>query len=350
MIGYIFFWLIIALFSFLFDKCKGRKSLDNILLLLFSFLFVYVIGHLDYQDSGDYNAYLNWFVNLQVLSPEEVVATSYFGFQRGIVFSFIIWSMGQVFEDFRTVFSIIVFVCVIIQLFAIRYYRMNPGVYFLAFFSLYGIGQYTIIRQTLAMTILFWGGRYLISNESKKWITTVLIASLLHSSAIILLGAVFIKKVPISKYGGIPWIMIYIIAIPILLIGNTFFASLWRDGYYLTDSEYVQAGKGIYVALVITLADILCLALCTYKKIKDKKLIVMLNMLMFGLMMQLISVYNYMFVRIAMYFQQFTPYVWINMKECFIKGSKNYIVFLLYLFMFVIYYIRSFAWPAFSLV
>jgi len=203
----------------------------------------------------------------------------------------------------------------------------------------------------IAMAVIFWGSRFLVEGQHIKWIIMIIIAASFHPSAIIFLFGFIIKKIPISNSGTVVWLAISSTILIFLRVCHDFVVNLWREGAYLLIEGYTQGRKGVYLALAIAIADIICLLLFSRKhKFIDQELQLFLNFMALGMTMQIASVSNYMLVRIAYYFNQFTPVAWFRIARLFKKKQRIAIYALMFALAFSMYYVRCRQYPSFSLV
>ena len=167
-----------------------------------------------------------------------------------------------------------------------------------------------IMRQYMAMSLVFFGYQFLL--KSKKWyltyILTVIIATLIHSSAIIMLVLVFFtKKMLVS------WKWVLPVCIIIVLLNENLMNILGlilqnsRFGVYLT-GKFAE-GEFSYLFVAENLAIYLAMI---YIYSKNKKLdniqtqdILFLNIQALALIVMILGVCHMLFIRTALYFSIF---------------------------------------------
>ena len=167
-----------------------------------------------------------------------------------------------------------------------------------------------IMRQYMAMSLVFFGYQFLL--KSKKWyltyILTVIIATLIHSSAIIMLVLVFFtKKMLVS------WKWVLPVCIIIVLLNENLMNILGlilqnsRFGVYLT-GKFAE-GEFSYLFVAENLAIYLAMI---YIYSKNKKLdniqtqdILFLNIQALALIVMILGVCPMLFIRTALYFSIF---------------------------------------------
>ena len=169
-----------------------------------------------------------------------------------------------------------------------------------------------IMRQYMAMSLVFFGYQFLL--KSKKWyltyILTVIIATLIHSSAIIMLVLVFFtKKMLVS------WKWVLPVCIIIVLLNENLMNILGlilqnsRFGVYLT-GKFAE-GEFSYLFVAENLAIYLAMI---YIYSKNKKLdniqtqdILFLNIQALALIVMILGVCHMLFIRTALYFSISLP-------------------------------------------
>lgn len=156
-----------------------------------------------------------------------------------------------------------------------------------------------IIRQFVAVSILFYGQRYMVKNQFGRYAFTVILATGFHASAIIMLPLYFIMcQKHLTK-----WMYLIIAAAVFLLdrIGSI-------GGALLGDSKYTAYFEmntyGVNALRILAYAIPSILVLLNSKKIlsSDARYTSFVNMIVFVLVVQLFSLQNVYYNRISFYF------------------------------------------------
>ena len=167
-----------------------------------------------------------------------------------------------------------------------------------------------IMRQYMAMSLIFFGYQFLL--KSKRWyiayIATVIVATLIHSSAIIMLILVFLnRKMLVSWKWVLPVCVIILILNENLMNVVGFFVQNTKFEAYLT-GKFAQ-GEFSYLFVAENLAIYLMMM---YIYSKNKKLgniqtqdILFLNIQALALIVMILGSVHMLFIRTALYFSVF---------------------------------------------
>lgn len=167
-----------------------------------------------------------------------------------------------------------------------------------------------IMRQYMAMSLIFFGYQFLL--KSKRWyiayIATVILATLIHSSAIIMLILVFLnRKMLVSWKWVLPVCVIILILNENLMNVVGFFVQNTKFEAYLT-GKFAQ-GEFSYLFVAENLAIYLMMM---YIYSKNKKLgniqtqdILFLNIQALALIVMILGSVHMLFIRTALYFSVF---------------------------------------------
>lgn len=177
-----------------------------------------------------------------------------------------------------------------------------------------------MMRQAIAIAIIFYAFKYIKNNQKIKYIVCTLLASLIHSSAIIMLPFIFIYNIEIGKIKKI------IICIILLLCGNL----VGNIIYYLVNT-YTSYGwyynsafatETVPMTLILTNLMLFLLNILFYpdKKEEDKEYRLLSNINFIGMCVIIISPTIPLVYRIVKYF---TIYQILFIPEMFNKIKKG---------------------------
>lgn len=167
-----------------------------------------------------------------------------------------------------------------------------------------------IMRQYMAMSLIFLGYQFLL--KSKRWylayVITVIFATLIHSSAIIMLILVFLtRKMLVSWKWVLPICIIVVLLNENLMNVIGFFIQNTKFEAYLT-GKFAQ-GEFSYLFVAENLAIYLSMM---YIYAKNKKMdniqtqdILFLNIQALALIVMILGSVHMLFIRIALYFSIF---------------------------------------------
>ena len=208
----------------------------------------------------------------------------------------------------------------------------------LGFFSL----QFNIIRQSLAMAISLYSFNFLKERKIIKFLIVIFIASLCHTTALIVIPFYFIYKLNLNKKN------FFIILIGMFLLSqfyesiiNTVVRYFPTYKVYLTINDYTfnEAGIGTYLILVFNL---LLLLLIFYNK---KKLIsfnqqnkILINFILFSFFFYFLALTNTVMVRPGYYMSMYFVFILPDLYQVSkIKNNQNNLIIILMIFL--LYYI-----------
>ncbi len=204
----------------------------------------------------------------------------------------------------------------------IRFLKKKDALLF-GFFTLVTFGVYfdilDRIRQLAALAIIIYSFDDIERENRKKFIIKVILASLFHISAIIILPFYYLAKINMSKstivllyfiFIGCYFLGLWNSAINFIYDNIPYYNEIYRESRYYGQVEEMSTslgflGKTLFILLNILLAPI------------DDKLKTLLSM---GLFLYIIGVGNLNIERVADYFLSITIYSFPKLIE---KGFKN---------------------------
>ena len=216
----------------------------------------------------------------------------------------------------------------------------NPIMSLLLFlaFGFYNF-NFSGLRQAIAFGIIFYSYTYITEKKPIKFIITVLIASLFHSSAIVFLPAYFLVYFKITKLKiiiiALIDILIYIFKVQIFV----FFNNLFYENYNMVITNSVN-----WMIMCLT---IVFFCLLFYKKIASKDSSLLYNLVVIGSSIMLLSPIANNILRISNYYFMFIilliPEVVYSFKKVKYKFSAELIVVLLsFALYFYLLYVDSY--------
>ena len=162
------------------------------------------------------------------------------------------------------------------------------------------------LRQWIASAIIFSGYKYLLNRDFKKYIIFILIASTMHSSALIMIPVYFVvnnktfsKKNLMIVIGFVLATLFYSQFTDILfsIIGNTSY------GHY--EEVMGAGGNGVNPMRVAVYLAPLLVSLIYYKRVNptgDKKIDIMINLCILDTLIWMLAMNNIFFARLTFYF------------------------------------------------
>jgi len=184
--------------------------------------------------------------------------------------------------DFKLVIATIALVSMvylykIIEYYSNRFFFTSLFLYFGLYFIIFDIH---LIRQGLAVLLAFYSYRYIIENKTFKYYIYIIISSLIHTSAILLLVLPLLNKIKISRSGRyFVLVLSFLVYLVIYLNKEVVFGVLslfsltkrYADVY--NDAEFSHS-YGISLGLIF---DILLFVIANGIRNNDKKETFLLN-------------------------------------------------------------------------
>lgn len=159
-------------------------------------------------------------------------------------------------------------------------------------------------RQLLAISIIFYSFKYLLKNDFKKYFIFILLASSIHTSALIMLPFYFLSKLKVNKKS----IFIYcLIALGSIVFFQQIIGIISSTSYGLIyqTTEYFKSNKSSLINLLFRLLLlIICyiISIYTKEKLTDDTQKKCFNIAIWCLLFQLLTTKIYILGRITTYF------------------------------------------------
>lgn len=327
-IYYINYTLIILLGAIQYFKFKDNKKAKVIYLFVCGLILLFISGW-RYGIGFDYFAYANIFEKVCKSSWSELIKNrSHIGASEPLFLIFAkVVSLFSTHVQALYIASTILFLVLVFGM--IYKYSKVPFVSVLMFVTLnYFYSGMNLLRYTLSAVICFTAYKFLLkskmdySKENLNFKTIkndlifnflpyagiILIAGLVHKSALIMLPIYFIVKIKFNINTQILYLALTTVACIIIKPLTTFFSQKFFNGSY----DYVENGiftrPGGWYYLLIP-AIILIMIIILNKKIieKDKNNIVLINMAIYSFVIYFVaSFFIFIFTRIA-----FFPYIFM---------------------------------------
>lgn len=184
----------------------------------------------------------------------------------------------------------------------IKKYSVNPLLSIMWYFGmLYYIFMFSAVKQSIAMSILLYAFDALMDRKMIRYVIIVLVATLFHGPALVLLPAYWLSEVRIGK----DYLLLIVIVLSITYIFRSkilqFMFLFYESGETLAFEPKFIGGKVIYMLIVIAIA----IALRTPKQ-ENRLYSTMLIFAGIAVVLQTFCYYNNIFERLADYYYQFS--------------------------------------------
>lgn len=204
---YISVFALLGFLTYKFEQTKYKKLMCAVVVIVLSFLIGLRAPHVG-NDTITYHA---MFTNLNVYDNFFLVESFEYGYV--ILMRFI----GLFTKNSQIAIIVVAFLTVTPVIITVFKYSEMPWLSVLLFFLLGIMGfQMNIMRQALAMSIIFAGSKFLLDRKIIKYVILVLFAMLFHKTAIFALFIIPFLYIPVKN------IVIVILLILAVLITAVF--------------------------------------------------------------------------------------------------------------------------------
>jgi len=315
--------------------CLG-KSIKKNQYNVWDFILIVIlitIAGIRYGIGTDYTMYSNMYFHPTQANYDKVE----------IGFKWFIQACNFVFGDVVWAFFLLCSALTIIPIYVtIKKYATKPGE---AIFYFVALGFYTLtfnmVRQSIAMAITIFALRYMFEKKAIKYILCVGIASLFHTTAIIMIPMYWLSKIKLTKkqlylLGGI-LLSLGTLAVPIF---NFAITNIPQYAMYEAYAEYSDIESGIGTFLVSGVYIILiCFAIAQRKKIVklNENYYRIINLAVISIFFIALSLKNTLFARMIYYL--LIPLVLILPEyiSAFKEQNRKYVQFFIIIACMVFY-------------
>lgn len=305
MLIYIFIYILILQFVFLPKK---------IYLFSFIYIFLFFIGGFRSLEVGTDTA--NYYDIYKIINNDPEGINYILGFvEPGWVF--INYICGSLFDDYRAVILIGMFLS--ITPFFIRIWKSteNPFLVIFYYVTLYFYyNSFNITRQMIAVSIIIFCFDYLEKNKIKQYIAGIFCAMLFHYSAIICISHIWIiKKIKVSTINAI--IILCLTYFLGLFVVPRLITSLPIVGHY---SAYIMDAEssGSVTRILLNAFFIFILISCNNEKVKSY-----LNLFFVGIIIYNLFAYSSAVGRLALYFTFAQLFLYAKLDSTYIFNTYS---------------------------
>ena len=315
----------VIIFALAYPFCIYKPNkIKNVAYVVLVFMYLFGLSYFRYGIGNDYFSYINIFLRAISYDWNECLNDQ---IEPGFMLLFKFISLFT--KKYRIMYGIMAFMCLAPTGYIIAKYSKNVWLSCHLYVCLtFYYSSMNFVRQTLAATIIFLAYRWFIERKTIPFVVVVLIASTIHSSALLMIPIYFviayIKPTTKILFGGMIFlIVLYIFSNNILDIVAELVP---KYGAYL-DTKYLNAGLHQKYLIVPSL-DMLLMLFGSHEGGYDKKhnsyILVNSAVFTFGIwffitkhfILERFSIFVYIFVMIAV------PDVLDSLKDYFIKDDK----------------------------
>lgn len=294
----------VALFNSLVVLCAYLARYKGYeFFLKISFFLIFLFLALRYNYGNDYSSYINLFLNTNNKdSIDYLDNTSHF--ESGWLF------LCRLFEPlgfFAMVAVLAAFNCLVYYEFIRKY--SPPDYYWLAVF-LYVFDpavmlvQSSAMRQSLAISLFIFSINYIQNKKLIRYIFCIGLASLFHTSALILLP-VYLLGVYNFKTNKSTIVTLFVFYIFLYLIGNSLisYIKIFIESYLSQQYEFSEESGVLGTGLGLIVSSILFLFVLIYAEPQTKEDAFLFKISFLGYFIIPIGLVIFVLARMGMYFQ-----------------------------------------------
>ena len=330
------FWIILFAVIYVIANCELLKNKHKIIANNILIIVIFTVVAFRYMVGWDYYSYMILYddVDEDRLYLEKS-------------FKYLCIVLRQCGFDYQIVFFIYALITMFFAYIASKKFNVDTPLFW-GLYALYPMGMLNSmgqIRQVAAIAIFIWATKYIIESNYKKYILFVLLAAVVHNSALVLL---FVYPLARYRYSIKEVIIIGIVALMSVVSGvwenclvtvGTFFNSAYI--YYVLDGHGQIPSVGNYMFYIATW--IICIIIYYYSN-RTRTDYIVFFMSSFCLIMTILFSVAYELLRIRDYFALF--YIisitrWIKMYVSSFKAKlviSNIALLLFGIYFFVYLY------------
>lgn len=285
-----------------------------------SFLLLFFISTFRGDFTTDYKNYTNLFELYNKYSFSELFNA---GFQNEIGFIYLNKIIGIISEDVTYFFAIMSLIILFGFFYHFKKYSVNLWLSVLMFITAGSYyASFNITRHIFAVAIVFVGSKFLYDRRFLKWVLVVILASLFHKTAIIMIPFYFILNFRINIRN---WILIAIGSVITILLFDDIVMFAQQHLYeQYTEDSYGMWGQAI-TNVVLPLA-FLVFSLLNIKKLhpNNNKHRIWLNAVIFYAFFNLLALQIEMVERLGRFF---APYALLLVPYILSRIQNNHLRF-----------------------
>lgn len=181
-----------------YNSCSAQHSKKNMaynIFMILSMLFPIVTAGIRYNVGVDFNSYIDIYYSIVNSSILENIKTGEIGYV------FLNMASEHIFNSPQGVFlfSSIITICFLYAAIRNHESKISFSLALFLYFTKFYPFSLNVMRQSIAISIIFYSYKYIVSRNFKKFLTFVIIAALFHTSAIIVIPFYFINGEKIKR-------------------------------------------------------------------------------------------------------------------------------------------------------
>ena len=247
--------LLSVLFAYLGSNLKANKKTY----IFFSFILLFSVSALRFDVGYDYDNYARAFKKIYSSNVVNVYAKDSYG-----LYDFICQLFGFSKKGYIYVFALYSFFTLFFIYKTLIYRNILPlGLFFLICLNFLFI-SYDQIRQFLSISIFVYSVKFIEKKEFKNYLVYILIATVIHSSALIVLPFYFFRDVRSRFMTSLAVVIVFVIGFYMGTwegLREQFYAQIPFYSFYLESQESLKSVKlnsniGVAYLLVISVLSL----------------------------------------------------------------------------------------------
>lgn len=304
---YIFFSFSSVMFALISERIKALRNLG----IVISLLFIVVLCGLRYNVGTDYESYVSIFDKITI-DGFVIIEPGYY-------------LLNELFKNISNGQVYVFFICTLITYVILYLTLLRENILFLGLFFSFTFGfvflSNNIIRQALVIPLFFYSIKYIYEKRIINYWLCIIVCSLFHYSAILLIPLFWIYKLNFKKYY---WLLIlsicYLVSFTqifkIFIIKITSFLPKY-SGYLISGAEDNSAIKSGTTMFIVYLLNVFIIY--NYKYIfSNEKLKIYYNLYLLGVSISFLTMNISFIFRFSYYLTSLIVFV----LPLFIKSIK----------------------------
>lgn len=314
----------IILFSistyFIFLSSKTDKKLRKNVFVSIGLAIPILMAALRYNVGTDFSTYVNMYNEIKNFDVNIV---------EGLFF--VVCKIAIALGNVQYMFAIYSILTIILVYKALEYNKdkYSLSLMFFLYLFIYFATSFNIIRQALAVAIVFYSYRYLTEKKLKKFVFWVLIASLAHKTALFFLPFYFIVPQNKEKINRIQLIQVISIMIIMMVVLNLetllqYITNFDMFEKYTIYRDSVQTENKSLILKIFLLGIFVCFR--RQLKAYEGKNNIYIILFIIGVILEFTGFFSAFVKRIAMYFTISDIYLISSLPKIFNKKDRNMVV------------------------
>ena len=300
----LFYILIFGVSGICMALYENQRKNIRVVFLFVALILPVLLAAFRVDVGTDYAAYkglLEWEMNqsfLQILREYKMYET---GFK-------IIVKIATIPRSMVFVWGILAFIPTFLIFYTLKtqYKNISISVAYMVYLHVFFSASLNIVRQYVAVAIVFWGIKFIFENKFWKYLCVVLVAMTIHRSAFIVLPFYFMwdhkknkmaGKLKVGVISGVLCIGV-VMWTPILSIVMSIVPVLNKYRYLITGNG--GSNRDIFLKLVLLFIGIL---FYKYYKNKDERMMLFVYALFVSLIMGVTGYHTTFLKRISLYYE-----------------------------------------------